>query len=534
MEFDVLNEKLETKKEIALNKRLMQCYSIVSIASFALIRVQERLKLGYNFVALSLLQYKYDQKSGRMICSECNYAFSLSSSYNYEQHSSYGKDCNMAIKGGYTLNPRDNHGSNAIEQVFSNAMGNDRLFDERQMEGFSDEKMLEGETVMQEGDNLSLVLPKSSSTFEELAVQNFVSNEDIEYYSFRERLNTFDEFGEMKMSVKRILSYLGFFSPKPGEKCLKCIFCKLKAPFDTIRSLFRKHRTFSPNCCFAYDDPFSFYATEHEDTVTSDEIFVAKMLRDNLSTFTAKCDLSDAQCIEAALVGFQYLPRSHMIKCFGCDFCFRAEYFKKYSNFLDIRIAAKCKCDLKWPSLEKNLQTLSDSVYRENSWFRRYFDDLVPETVKLREAHDSRFERGFSGHNLWTKDSRTKVVVESKELSSTAKAKLDSLESGINAAIAKRDQEESNECVSSWEPGISPKELDVSGVERAERVATTKLRTREEVSRCSVCLCNEANRLFVGCGHICTCQDCVLQVPSCPICRARITGVVPIELPARD
>jgi len=67
-----------------------------------------------------------------------------------------------------------------------------------------------------------------------------------------------------------------------------------------------------------------------------------------------------------------------------------------------------------------------------------------------------------------------------------------------------------------------------------ERVATSKLRTRDELPRCSVCLCDEANRLFIGCGHVCTCESCVLMVSSCPMCRARITGVLPVELPARS
>ena len=66
-----------------------------------------------------------------------------------------------------------------------------------------------------------------------------------------------------------------------------------------------------------------------------------------------------------------------------------------------------------------------------------------------------------------------------------------------------------------------------------ERQATSMVRNTEESGLCSVCLEKEANQVLTMCGHLSTCYECVLQVSSCPICRARITGVMPVSLPRR-
>ena len=67
-----------------------------------------------------------------------------------------------------------------------------------------------------------------------------------------------------------------------------------------------------------------------------------------------------------------------------------------------------------------------------------------------------------------------------------------------------------------------------------ERQATSMVRDAEESGLCSVCLEKEASRVLVMCGHLSTCNECVLQVSSCPICRAKITGVMPVSLPRRN
>ena len=48
---------------------------------------------------------------------------------------------------------------------------------------------------------------------------------------------------------------------------------------------------------------------------------------------------------------------------------------------------------------------------------------------------------------------------------------------------------------------------------------------------CVICLVNERSVVLLECGHICVCVDCaeILPVPRlCPVCRTRITRIVPL------
>ncbi|XP_033099542.1 mitochondrial ubiquitin ligase activator of NFKB 1-like [Anneissia japonica] len=51
-----------------------------------------------------------------------------------------------------------------------------------------------------------------------------------------------------------------------------------------------------------------------------------------------------------------------------------------------------------------------------------------------------------------------------------------------------------------------------------------------EVDVCAVCLENPRDCVILNCGHVCACQRCtdVLNPPQCPICRERISRVVPL------
>lgn len=45
---------------------------------------------------------------------------------------------------------------------------------------------------------------------------------------------------------------------------------------------------------------------------------------------------------------------------------------------------------------------------------------------------------------------------------------------------------------------------------------------------CKICKTHESNYLFVSCGHICCCFQCVLTQDNCPICRCKITGIMKV------
>ena len=86
-------------------------------------------------------------------------------------------------------------------------------------------------------------------------------------------------------------------------------------------------------------------------------------------------------------------------------------------------------------------------------------------------------------------------------------------------------------------PGVSFVSEVLAPLTEQERLITSRVAQsgEEGSSRCTVCLGEPATCLFVGCGHVACCQNCVILVPNCPICRARITGVLPLEqLPPVD
>ena len=50
--------------------------------------------------------------------------------------------------------------------------------------------------------------------------------------------------------------------------------------------------------------------------------------------------------------------------------------------------------------------------------------------------------------------------------------------------------------------------------------------TKEDiiVPKCSVCYENNSIIMFIGCGHVCSCNECSNRLSNCPICRMRING----------
>ena len=47
----------------------------------------------------------------------------------------------------------------------------------------------------------------------------------------------------------------------------------------------------------------------------------------------------------------------------------------------------------------------------------------------------------------------------------------------------------------------------------------------DEAMACKICLTREKNILFLPCGHFVSCNGCVFQLKTCPVCRSNIHGV---------
>ena len=43
---------------------------------------------------------------------------------------------------------------------------------------------------------------------------------------------------------------------------------------------------------------------------------------------------------------------------------------------------------------------------------------------------------------------------------------------------------------------------------------------------CKICLKNDANIVIIPCGHIITCNNCIMSLTKCPICRHEILTCV--------
>ncbi|XP_039315278.1 probable E3 ubiquitin-protein ligase LOG2 [Solenopsis invicta] len=50
---------------------------------------------------------------------------------------------------------------------------------------------------------------------------------------------------------------------------------------------------------------------------------------------------------------------------------------------------------------------------------------------------------------------------------------------------------------------------------------------------CCICLVEKADHIFVSCGHLCCCSDCILKLQSkkCPICNTNYTSYLKVRIP---
>lgn len=62
---------------------------------------------------------------------------------------------------------------------------------------------------------------------------------------------------------------------------------------------------------------------------------------------------------------------------------------------------------------------------------------------------------------------------------------------------------------------------DVSGLSLEEQ-----LRRLQEERTCKVCMDKEVSIVFIPCGHLVVCQECVPSLRKCPICKGIIKGTV--------
>lgn len=56
-----------------------------------------------------------------------------------------------------------------------------------------------------------------------------------------------------------------------------------------------------------------------------------------------------------------------------------------------------------------------------------------------------------------------------------------------------------------------------------------KIYQDEDTDDCAICLSETKDSIFFPCGHFYTCESCSKKVQNCPVCRAKISQIIPKE-----
>lgn len=178
-----------------------------------------------------------------------------------------------------------------------------------------------------------------------------------------------------------------------------------------------------------------------------------------------------------AEAGFYHIGISDHVKCFYCDGGLR-----------------------NWES--------NDDPWAEHSrWFpqcpfvllNKVRDDKKQETVKKEEIKKEDAE---------THDPLMKVV------------KTDCFKTEVpssSASTSKEQNEEVNETSS---------ESTTSERDRKSRELEEEVRKLKEAKQCKICMDNEADVVFLPCGHLISCVRCATALSTCALCRQQIKAVV--------
>lgn len=62
------------------------------------------------------------------------------------------------------------------------------------------------------------------------------------------------------------------------------------------------------------------------------------------------------------------------------------------------------------------------------------------------------------------------------------------------------------------------------------RSPTPTYETNDTTLNCKICYINQLDTALIPCGHCVTCSSCVWNLPQCPICRTKYTGLLKIYL----
>ncbi|KAK2179127.1 hypothetical protein NP493_511g00010 [Ridgeia piscesae] len=173
-----------------------------------------------------------------------------------------------------------------------------------------------------------------------------------------------------------------------------------------------------------------------------------------------------------------------------------------------------------------------------------YTGDDFPNVQSLMEAVFAAEVALPSSSSSRTKHERSVTNISSISESATAAAAAPtsadeiqttaSTSTGSSGESAPENQATASSANTKGSNGTSGTKATVSATEPSvshEMKPEAKVTTSDNRLQCKICMDDEAQILFLPCGHLCSCAKCAPALRNCPICRALIRGTVRVYLP---
>ena len=469
-------------------------------AAISLIDPDHRKRSGLNFPGMVCLGYIYFVENGEMTCTECGYSFRVQDGYFLDDHLMKNSACLIAYKGGFTLNPL----SQSSSQIHGAQIGIHSASRTQGTLDFCAVLTKSSEINRLNSNDLVFIGPKEEKDAVTI-YSEMLSDTDETLDSYVISSNREESLkSSFCASLVKILACLGFYCSSENEIMIQCFFCKFQTPFNSLRLLFVSHKLFSPNC------ETSIFASL-EEPPTNDYNTLAVRLYSNLKTFGLRWSYGEEMAFKSAIAGFKYVNKTDCLCCPDCYVDIPARELNSFS-YSSLHQSHKATCiQIKSVSEDKTLHGGNDETV----------SNIIQE---LLEQCGSFLMNTSDNENIL--QSNMLHIYQESFISTPYSLKQwqNIYETLQNNSDTYHNQNERN---------LDFNRKILSNLTSKERLMTSNVMLSSEGQlgvTCSVCLEQAVECLFSNCGHACTCNECVMKVASCPICRSRIGGVLPVRV----
>ncbi|KAM6298810.1 baculoviral IAP repeat-containing protein 7 [Aegotheles albertisi] len=377
------------------------------------------------------------------------------------------------------------------------------------------------------------------------------------------RLRTFQRWPSTSPVSARDLVKAGFFFVGPGDE-VQCFCCggvlKDWGPGDCPVT---EHLKFFPSCKFicgedvgnqemlplqeifdTVDGQFLslLQGIDSEETALPNEPEYPDMVTEEmrLSTFQNWPQYTDMHPEQLARAGFFYTGQGDVVRCFycdggvrnwsfgddpwrehakwypGCDFLLRSRGREFVSSVQDSFSSTLLTPRDSWDQTEQESFAFQDPL-------RNWELQALPSLDQL-DVVQNVLQMDFDPTWVANLVENRYILTEAFYLSELLFDLLWRYWGESSSAEESRDAEQrETETSSSREEmqSVEQKESDESQMSTEEQ-----LRRLQEERMCKVCMDRDVSVVFVPCGHLVACEECALNLRSCPICRSVIRGTV--------